>query len=162
MIKDWFRFLFSAEKRTARRRVLLSGRFDNREIKPHWQEQYRDEEGALKVERCFNCGAEFTGKYCPNCGKPVEDGTKFCPECGASLQPEPRKPSNTNNEDRWLVTLLLSILVGSLGVHRFYTGNVLTGVLMLLTCGGCGVWTIIDIVMIAGNTYRDGDGNTLK
>ena len=69
MIKDWFRFLFSAEKRTARRRVLLSGRFDNREIKPHWQEQYRDEEGALKVERCFNCGAEFTGKYCPNCGQ---------------------------------------------------------------------------------------------
>lgn len=101
-------------------------------------------------------------KYCPNCGKPVEDGTKFCPECGASLQPEPRKPSNINNEDRWLVTLLLSILVGSLGVHRFYTGNVVTGVLMLLTCGGCGVWTIIDIVMIAGNTYRDGDGNTLK
>ena len=98
-------------------------------------------------------------KYCPNCGKPVEDGTKFCPECGASLQPEPRKPSNINNEDRWLVTLLLSILVGSLGVHRFYTGNVLTGVLMILTCGGCGVWTIIDIVMIAGNTYRDGDGN---
>ncbi len=87
-------------------------------------------------------------KYCPNCGKPVEDGTKFCPECGASLQPEPRKPSNINNEDRWLVTLLLSILVGGLGVHRFYTGNVVTGVLMLLTCGGCGVWTIIDIVMI--------------
>lgn len=101
-------------------------------------------------------------KYCSNCGKPVEDGTKFCPECGASLQPEPRKPSNINNEDRWLVTLLLSILVGSLGVHRFYTGNVVTGVLMLLTCGGCGVWTIIDIVMIAGNTYRDGNGNTLK
>ncbi|MDD5962686.1 MAG: DUF3667 domain-containing protein [bacterium] len=69
MIKDWFRFLFSAEKRTARRRVLLSGRFDNREIKPHWQEQYRDEEGALKVERCYNCGVEFTGKYCPNCGQ---------------------------------------------------------------------------------------------
>lgn len=103
--------------------------------------------------------------YCPNCGKPVNEETNFCPDCGMSLKctPEPRPAKETiSNDDRWLITLLLCILVGSLGVHRFYTGNILTGVLMLITLGGCGIWTIVDIVMIAGNTYRDGDGKTLK
>lgn len=103
--------------------------------------------------------------YCPNCGKPVNEETNFCPNCGMPLksisEPKPAKET-VSDDDRWLITLLLCILVGSLGVHRFYTGNILTGVLMLITLGGCGVWTIVDIVMIAGNTYRDGDGKTLK
>lgn len=103
--------------------------------------------------------------YCPNCGKPVTGETNFCPECGAPLKIAnyPNQPSsNRTNEDRWLIALILCILVGSLGVHRFYTGNIVTGVLMLITLGGCGVWTIIDLIMIAANTYRDGNGNTLK
>lgn len=101
--------------------------------------------------------------YCPNCGKPVTGETNFCPECGAPLKIANYKnqPASTN-EDRWLIALILCILVGSLGVHRFYTGNIVTGVLMLITLGGCGVWTIIDLIMIAANTYRDGNGNTLK
>ena len=103
--------------------------------------------------------------YCPNCGKPVTGETNFCPECGAPLKIanyQNRPASNRTNEDRWLIALILCILVGSLGVHRFYTGNIVTGVLMLITLGGCGVWTIIDLIMIAANTYRDGNGNTLK
>lgn len=101
--------------------------------------------------------------YCPNCGKPVTGETNFCPECGAPLKIAnyQNQPASTN-EDRWLITLILCILVGSLGVHRFYTGNIVTVVLMLITLGGCGVWTIIDLIMIAANTYRDGNGNTLK
>ncbi len=103
--------------------------------------------------------------YCPNCGKPVTGETNFCPECGAPLKIanyQNQPASNSTNEDRWLIALILCILVGSLGVHRFYTGNIVTGVLMLITLGGCGVWTIIDLIMIASNTYRDGNGNTLK
>lgn len=103
--------------------------------------------------------------YCPNCGKPVTGETNFCPECGAPLKIanyQNQPASNRANEDRWLIALILCILVGSLGVHRFYTGNIVTGVLMLITLGGCGVWTIIDLIMIAANTYRDGNGNTLK
>lgn len=103
--------------------------------------------------------------YCPNCGKPVTGETNFCPECGAPLKIanyQNQPTSNRTNEDRWLIALILCILVGSLGVHRFYTGNIVTGVLMLITLGGCGVWTIIDLIMIAANTYRDGNGNTLK
>ena len=69
MIKDWFNLLFSPGKRIARRRLLLSGKLDNREIKPHWQEAFRESDGSLKVEKCYNCGIEFSGKYCPNCGQ---------------------------------------------------------------------------------------------
>lgn len=103
--------------------------------------------------------------YCPNCGKPVTGETNFCPECGAPLKIanyQNQPASNRAKEDRWLIALILCILVGSLGVHRFYTGNIVTGVLMLITLGGCGIWTIIDLIMIAANTYRDGNGNTLK
>ena len=46
--------------------------------------------------------------------------------------------------------------------HRFYTGNTTTGIIMLLTLGGCGIWVLIDIIMIACNTYVDGNGQTLK
>lgn len=69
MIKDWFNLLFSPGKRIARRRLLLSGKLDNREIKPHWQEAFKESDGSLKVEKCYNCGIEFSGKYCPNCGQ---------------------------------------------------------------------------------------------
>lgn len=66
-----------------------------------------------------------------------------------------------SNKD-WLVTLLLSIFVGSLGVHRFYVGKIGTGILQLVTCGGCGIWTLIDIIMIITGNFKDKDGNIIK
>ena len=107
--------------------------------------------------------------YCPHCGAPVQPDSSFCPNCGKPLQSQPEYGRTYNesqtakeNDDRWLITLVLCIVLGSFGVHRFYTGNTATGIIMLLTLGGCGIWTLIDIIMIACNTYVDGNGRHLK
>ena len=49
----------------------------------------------------------------------------------------------------WLLTLLMSIFFGTLGVDRFLMGQVGLGILKLITFGGCGVWSLIDIILIA-------------
>jgi TM2 domain-containing membrane protein YozV len=56
------------------------------------------------------------------------------------------------------VTLLLCWLLGFLGVHRFYVGKVGTGVLMLVTGGGFGIWWLIDLVTIIIGSFRDAEG----
>lgn len=66
------------------------------------------------------------------------------------------------SDKEWLVTLLLSLFLGTLGVHRFYVGKIGTGILQLITLGGCGVWTIIDIIMIITGKFKDKDGNEIK
>jgi TM2 domain-containing membrane protein YozV len=62
----------------------------------------------------------------------------------------------------WLVTLLLSLFLGSLGVHRFYVGKIGTGILQLITLGGCGIWTLIDLIMILTGSFKDKDGNVIQ
>lgn len=65
------------------------------------------------------------------------------------------------SEKNWLTTLLLCIFLGSLGGHRFYAGKIGTGILMLVTCGGCGIWTLIDLIMIITGKFTDNDGNAI-
>ena len=48
--------------------------------------------------------------------------------------------------------LILSIFLGSWGIDRFFIGDNGLGVGKLLTCGGCGIWTIIDWFGISGAT----------
>ena len=63
---------------------------------------------------------------------------------------------------KFLVALLLSIFVGHFGIDRFYMGLIGTGILKLLTFGGCGIWTIIDWILIATNNLKDADGKYLE
>ncbi|MCQ2369699.1 MAG: TM2 domain-containing protein [Paludibacteraceae bacterium] len=58
-----------------------------------------------------------------------------------------------------LTALLFSFFLGGFGADRFYIGQTGLGVLKLLTCGGCGVWSIIDLFLIMGATR---DVNLLK
>jgi hypothetical protein len=52
------------------------------------------------------------------------------------------------------MAIILSAIVGSLGVDRFYIGDVGLGVGKLLTCGGAYIWWLIDIFMISDATKR--------
>ena len=52
------------------------------------------------------------------------------------------------------IAIVLSILLGVLGIDRFYTGETGLGVGKLLTFGGCGVWWLIDIFLIMDATKR--------
>lgn len=61
----------------------------------------------------------------------------------------------------WMVTLLLSIFVGALGIDRFYLGYTVLGILKLLTAGGCGIWWLIDLILIVTGSMTDAQGNAL-
>ena len=58
-----------------------------------------------------------------------------------------------------LVALLLVILVGALGIHRFYLGYTTIGIIQLLTLGGCGIWALIDLIRIAMGDLGPADGS---
>lgn len=62
----------------------------------------------------------------------------------------------------WMVALILSLFLGGLGIDRFYLGYTGLGILKLITCGGCGVWSIIDLIMIAIGNLGDVNGLPLK
>ena len=61
----------------------------------------------------------------------------------------------------WLTTLLLALFLGGLGVHRFYTGHTGIGIAQLLTLGGCGIWALYDLIMIATGSFKDAAGQPL-
>jgi hypothetical protein len=62
----------------------------------------------------------------------------------------------------FLVTWLLSLLLGVLGVDRFYLGKVGTGLLKLFTFGGVGIWALIDLILVLTNKQRDKHGLPLE
>ena len=93
--------------------------------------------------------------FCSSCGVIIKKEAEICPKCG--VRQNPKKTSDVSQD--WLVCLLLCIFVGAFGGHRFYTKKFGTAILMILTAGGCGVWTIIDLIMIISGKFQDANGN---
>lgn len=56
------------------------------------------------------------------------------------------------------VAVILGVLGGVFGFHRFYVGRAQSGVLMVLTAGGLGMWWLYDMVMLLAGEFRDSEG----
>ena len=66
------------------------------------------------------------------------------------------------SDKSFMTALLLSIFLGGLGIDRFYLGYTGLGVLKLVTLGGCGIWALIDLVLIATRKLPDAQGRPLS
>ena len=110
---------------------------------------------------CTNCGLP-TSKMrfsiqCPECSESISNQSASCNNCGfpiAKLAPfnavPPPLPTqnhttivrvNSSSKSR-SVAILLALLLGGLGIHKFYLGQILWGILYLLFC-----WTFIPLII---------------
>jgi len=94
-------------------------------------------------------------KFCESCGMAIKKEAEICPKCGVR-----QKPSYQNGKN-WLVTFLLCWFLGIFGIHRFYTGHTTIGIAQILTLGGCGIWALVDFILIIAGSYTDAQGNPL-
>ncbi|MGQ7244546.1 NINE protein [Salinicola sp. V024] len=69
--------------------------------------------------------------YCQGCGKHIHNTAKSCPHCGANSR------ASGTNRTKW-VAAILAFFLGGFGVHRFYLGQAIVGLMYLLFC-----WTFI-------------------
>ncbi|MBP3253390.1 MAG: TM2 domain-containing protein [Bacteroidales bacterium] len=117
-------------------------------------------------------------KYCVSCGAVIDRNAEYCPKCGVKQSEnyqDNRQNQNNNNpfgnnqrsnvldiNKEWIITLLLCIFLGELGVHRFYNGRIGTGLLMLITLGGLGIWYLIDIIFVVMGRFKDKTGKYIQ
>jgi len=95
---------------------------------------------------------EYNEMFCNSCGSVVKKEAEICPKCGIRL---------TGSGKDWITAVLLCFFLGVFGIHRFYTGSTVIGIVQLLTLGGCGIWAFIDLIMILVGAYKDADGKPL-
>lgn len=108
---------------------------------------------------CKECGAQLHHKavVCVRCGCAVHNGYNRNNTFGRRMSDDPNI-----SQYNGLLTLLLAIFVGYLGVHSFYTGKIGIGIAQLFTVGGCGIWVLVDIIMLATESFHDGEGKLVQ
>ena len=94
--------------------------------------------------------------FCPNCGAEINDNAVVCVKCGCSIS------SKSGERKNWVVAYLLSWFLGGFGAHRFYLGKIGSGLGMLFTLGGCGIWSLIDFICLSFNNFTDAENRPLE
>jgi hypothetical protein len=86
---------------------------------------------------------------------------EICPHCGVrqygTSVGRPREASEKNP----LTAGILCLVLGVFGAHRFYVGKKNSGILMLCTLGGFGLWMLYDLILILTGQFRDADDKAL-
>ncbi|GEE02441.1 hypothetical protein nbrc107696_28870 [Gordonia spumicola] len=113
--------------------------------------QYDQEQGPYDIQTL--------GQMATNRQLKAEDAVR--PSNSQQYQPASSLPGVFSDKE-WMTALLLSVFLGSLGIDRFYLGYTGLGVAKLLTFGGCGIWALIDLVLIAMRNVPDSDGRALR
>ena len=92
-----------------------------------------------------------------------EDQIDDVPDAAAAEGDELEDPQTGVFSDKdWLSTLLISFFVGWFGIDRFYLGYTGLGILKLITFGGCGIWYLVDLILIAMGKLDDSQGRPLR
>ncbi|MFW6174510.1 MAG: NINE protein [Chloroflexota bacterium] len=106
--------------------------------------------------------------YCRSCGQQVDEQSAFCTHCGARLDAPGRPADTTQYSHRSRIAAgILGIVLGGLGVHRFYLGNIGIGIIQIvvtfITLGIGALWGFVEgIIIIAGANWKDADGRPLR
>lgn len=85
---------------------------------------------------------------------------QVAPQYGTMSSPAPGFQTDSNKS--YLTTFMLSLFLGWVGADRFYLGKIGTAILKLITIGGYGIWTLIDLILIMTNDTTDIQGNKLR
>lgn len=101
--------------------------------------------------------SEIQSKYCQHCGAKIDINCVVCPHCGKQVSELKIQSAGCN---KW-VAFLLCFFLGVFGIHHFYTGRYIMGIVYLFTFGLGGIGVIVDLILIATGMYCDRNGHGL-
>lgn len=120
-------------------------------------------------------------KFCKYCGERIPADAVVCTHCGRQVEELKGAPVNRNASvqqpyyaqssmyeavsDKSKATAIVLAAIGFLGfggLHRFYVGKPLSGIVYFLSGGLCGIGTLVDILKLASGTFSDGSNRLIK